>query len=160
MILDIGAATTKVVLVEEGVVRSSHLITVGSQDITLALSRSRGISMLEAEEMKRDFGLPGMPEDPTVAEIVRLAVERIFSEVSRVFQHHQQEKHVTIGRVILTGGGVLIKGMLPLAQKNFDTSVEYGNAFEKVEAPALLLPLLKESGPEFSVAIGLALREL
>ncbi len=160
MILDIGAANTKVVLVEEGIVRSSHLTNVGSQDITLALSRSRGVSILEAEEVKREFGLPGDPNDPTVAEITRLAVERIFSEANRILTHYQNEKHVSVGKVILTGGGVLLKGILELAMSNFETTVVYGNAFEKVEAPAVVEPLLKDSGPEFAVALGLALRKL
>ena len=160
MILDIGAANTKVVLVEEGIVRSSHLTNVGSQDITLALSRARGVSILEAEEVKREFGLPGDPKDPTVAEITRLAVERVFSEANRILTQYQNTKHVSVGKVILTGGGSLLRGILPLAAGNFETTVVYGNSFEKVEAPAVVEPLLKDSGPEFAVALGLALRKL
>ncbi len=160
MILDIGAANTKVVLVEEGIVRSSHLINVGSQDVTLALSRARSVSMLQAEEIKREFGLPGDPADPTIAEITRLAIERILSEANRILTKYQHEKRVTIGKVILTGGGSLMKGLLELAGRNFETTVVFGNAFERVEAPAVLEPLLKESGPEFAVALGLAFRKL
>ena len=160
MIVDIGAANTKVVIVEEGVVRSSHLTNVGSQDVTLALSRARGVSMLEAEEIKREFGLPGDPADPTIAEIVRLSVERIFFEANRILTRYQNDKHITISQVILTGGGSLLKGALELAKKNFETDVVYGNAFNKVEAPAVVGALLEDSGPEFAVAIGLALRNL
>lgn len=160
MIIDIGAANTKVIVVEEGIVRSSHLTNAGSQDITLALSRSRGASMLEAEETKREFGLPGNPSDPTVAEVTRLAVERIFQEANRILTQYQHEKRIKISKVILTGGGSLLKGIRELAGNNFDTEVVYGNAFEKVEAPAVVEPLLKDSGPEFAVALGLALRKL
>lgn len=35
-----------------------------------------------------------------------------------------------------------------------------GNPFEKVEAPAFLDPVLAQTGPEFAVALGLALRKL
>ncbi len=160
MIIDIGAANTKVVIVEEGVVRSSHLTNVGSQDITLALSRSRGVSMIEAEETKREFGLDGNPADATVAEVTRLAVERIFTEANRILTRYQNEKHIVINKVVLTGGGALLRGILPLASSNFETVVVQGNAFDKVEAPAVVEPLLKDSGPEFAVALGLALRKL
>jgi type IV pilus assembly protein PilM len=160
MILDIGAANTKVVIVEEGIVRSSHLINVGSQDVTLALSRSKGLTMLRAEEIKREVGLLGDPNDPAIAEITRLAVERIFTEASRLSGAYEREKRVTIQKVILSGGGVLLKGMLDLAQKTFGAEVVMGNAFEKADAPAVLEPLLRESGPEFAVAMGLALRKL
>ncbi len=160
MIVDIGAANTKVAVIEEGIVRSSNLFNVGSQDVTLALSRSKGISILQAEEIKREFGLPGDPSDPAVSEITRLAVERIFAEANRVLIRYQHDKRVSIGKVILTGGGAMMKGIMDLARTSFETTVVYGNAFEKVEAPAVLEPLLKEAGPEFAVAIGLALRKL
>lgn len=160
MLVDIGAANTKVVIIEEGIVRSSHLVAVGSQDITLTIARGKGIALLEAEEKKRRTGLLGDPSDPVLAEITRLAVERIMSEVGRILSTYQHEKRITISRVIFTGGGSLLPGLLDLAGKHFNVTVSYGNAFEKVEAPAVLEPLLKEAGPEFAVAIGLALRKL
>lgn len=160
MIVDIGSGNTKVAIIEQGVVRSSHLINTGSQDVTLALSRAKSISILEAEELKRDFGLSENIADPSIAEICRLATERIFSDVSRLMVNYQHSKHVTVNRVVLAGGGVLMKGVLDLAKKSFDTNVEYGRSFDKVEAPAVISPLLEESGPEFAVAIGLALRNL
>ena len=159
MALDIGAANTKVALVEEGVVRSSHLINAGSQDITIALSRANGITMIKAEEIKREFGLPGNPTNPAIAEITRLAADRIFAEADRILAQYQREKRVAVGKVILSGGGSLMKGILDLAKMSFQTNVEYGNPFEKVEAPAVLTPLLKEAGPEFAVAVGLVLRK-
>lgn len=160
MILDIGAANTKVTVVEEGIVRSSHLTNVGSQDITTALSHSRGKTMLESEETKREFGLTGDPGDASIAEVTRLAVERIFQEANRILVRYQDEKHIVISKVVLTGGGSLLKGIRELAAKNFETDVVYGNGFDKVEAPAVVEPLLKDSGPEFAVALGLALRKL
>ncbi len=159
MIVDIGAANTKVTIVEEGIVRSSHLTNVGSQDITTALSHARGVSMLEGEEAKREYGLPGNPNDPSIAEVTRLAVERIFQEANRILVRYQNEKHIVIAKVVLTGGGSLLKGIRELAANNFETDVVYGNGFSKVEAPEAVQPLLKDSGPEFAVALGLALRK-
>lgn len=159
MVLDIGAASTKVALVEEGIVRSSHVISAGSQDITLALSRAKGIPMIKAEEMKREFGLIGDPSDAAVAEITRLATDRIFAEADRILAQYQREKRVAVGKVILSGGGSLMKGMRDLAEKSFETTVVFGDPFGKVEAPAVLEPLLKEAGPEFAVAVGLVLRK-
>lgn len=160
MIIDIGSSTTKVVVTEEGVVRSSHAVNVGSQDITLALSRARGITMLEAEELKRQFGLDGDPNDPSIAEITRLAMERILGEAHRILTNYQHTKRVNISKVVLVGGGVLMKGIVEVAQTMLETPVVHGVAFEKVEAPAVIAPLLTEAGPEFATAVGLALRNL
>ncbi len=160
MIIDIGSANTKVIVVEEGIVRSSHLTNIGSQDITIALSRSKNISLSAAEDIKRTFGLPGDPADPTIAEVMRLAVDRIFQEANRIKARYQHDKRVQVGRVVLTGGGALMKGIHELATMSFDTEVSFGNGFEKVEAPASVEPLLKDSGPEFAIAVGLALRKV
>ena len=160
MILDIGAANTKVALIEEGIVRSSHLVNVGSQDVTLALAHSKGVTILQAEETKREFGLLGDPSDPSVSEITRLSVERIFSEANHILGRYQHEKHVVVEKVVLTGGGALLKGIMDIAQKSFEVNVIFGNAFAHVEAPAVLESVLKEAGPEFAVSVGLALRKL
>lgn len=159
MIIDIGAANTKVALVEEGVVRSSHLINSGSQDITSALARAKGIAIPDAEGIKQTFGLLGDPNDPSVAEIVRLAADRIFAETSRIFERYQRERRIAITKIILSGGGSLMKGVPELITNGFGPTAVYGNAFAAVDAPPAILPTLKEAGPEFAVAAGLALRK-
>jgi type IV pilus assembly protein PilM len=57
VIIDFGSGATKIYIVEKGMLRTSHLISRGSQDITLALSKSLGISVEEAEKTKIEQGL-------------------------------------------------------------------------------------------------------
>src|SRR3989344_7721883 len=45
MIIDVGASSTKLYIVERGVLRASHIINKGSQDITLALSKALSIGV-------------------------------------------------------------------------------------------------------------------
>jgi Tfp pilus assembly PilM family ATPase len=66
----------------------------------------------------------------------------------------------TVDSVVLSGGGSLLKGMLEIAQKNFDVPVIYADPFSLIKAPAFLTPVLTEAGPNFAVAVGLALRAL
>jgi type IV pilus assembly protein PilM len=161
MVIDMGCLNTKVVIVEEGVVRSSHLINSGSQDISLALKESRGLSMVEAEEVKREYGLYGKQEDPVVAEVTRLSMERIVAEINRIYVRYENEKRIPIGQILLTGGGSLLKGLPELMRTTFpQAKVDLVRSFEKVEAPQALTPLLAEAGPEFAVALGLTLRKL
>ena len=53
MLFDMGAAFTKLYIVERGTVRNSHTINRGSQDITTAIAKSLQISVDEAERLKR-----------------------------------------------------------------------------------------------------------
>jgi hypothetical protein len=53
-----------------------------------------------------------------------------------------------------------MKGFLDVARSKFETEVVMGNPFSKVEAPAFLQDLLKQTGLDFAVAVGIALRKL
>lgn len=163
LILDIGANTTNVAIVESGVVYRSHVINRGSQDITFALSKSLDISTLKAEEMKREYGLLQTGEEDKknkVADSARLIMGGILSEANKTLLDYEKKQHRAINRIVLSGGGSLLKGMLTLAKENLDTEVVYGNPFSKTETPAFLDEVLKEIGPIFSVALGIALRRL
>jgi Tfp pilus assembly PilM family ATPase len=160
MILDIGGANTKVAMIEEGVLRSSHLITSGSQDITVALAKAKNIPLIRAEEIKREYGLKGDPADPAIAEISRLSVQRIFAEANRILEKYEQQNRLKVGKVLLSGGGALLQGITDLASASFSSSVIYGDPFDKAEHKPELNAVLKEAGPEFAVAVGLALRNL
>ncbi len=159
LIIDFGASKTKQSIVEEGVVRVFHVVNRGGSDITKNISSSLNISFSEAEKIKREVGLE-VNSNPEVADIIRLSVDYIFSDINSVVFNYQKKYNKTISKVILTGGGSLIKGLMEKAVSNFHTEVVYSNPFSKTEAPAFLSPILAISGPEFSVAVGLALRQL
>lgn len=160
MILDMGAGTTKLAMVEWGIVRNSHIISMGSQAVTAALATSVGISTGEAEQAKRDYGLQGIPESPHSKEALVLPLAQIFSEANRVLLNYEKRYNKKTSKVILTGGGVLMKGLLDFARQNFETEVVMGNPFERVDTPAFMETTLREAGPEFAVAIGLGLKAL
>lgn len=160
MIIDMGARITKLYIVERGILRSSHILDKGSQDITLALSKALSVSINEAENMKRVYGLTGGPEHKELTEIITVNLDYIFYEANATLLNYQKKYNRTISKVILTGGGVLIKGFVDLAKISFQTEVVYANPFGKVEIPAFLSTQLAIAGPEFSVAIGAALRRI
>jgi len=155
-ILDLGATTSKLTIVDQGIVKLSHTINKGSQDITFALAASLGLTFEQAEKKKKDEGL----NIGNAESVVSSSLEYVFHEVNRVVLDYQREKGRLISRIFLTGGGALLKGILPLAQDKFETEVLLGDPFAKTDYPDFLAPVLKDIGPAFSVAAGLALREL
>lgn len=160
MVVDMGASTTKLYIIERGVLRTSHVINKGSQDITLTISQSMSISIAEAENMKRVLGLNGGPEHKELTELVSITLDYIFYEANRVILNYQKKYNKTISKVIMTGGGVLLKGFPDIAKTSFQNEVVYADPFSKLEAPAFLADQFKVAGPEFAIAIGAALRRL
>lgn len=161
MIIDFGSGSTKIYIIERGILRTSHLISRGSQDITLAISKSLGISVAEAEKMKRDRGLlKSAGEQMDIQEITSLTLDYIFSEIGRVLLNYQKKTERNVSKIFLTGGGVLLKGLKEKAESTFNVPIVMADPFSKVEFPAFLETVLQQAGPSFAVAIGLALRRL
>jgi type IV pilus assembly protein PilM len=156
LVLDIGAASTKIYVVEQGVVAFSHSISTGSQDITRAIAVSSGVSISRAEAVKKEEGISsdsktGGPD---------LVFSRIFSEARRVLMQFETSHKKTIASIVLTGGGGVTRSLSAYAKNIFSIDVHVANPFIKTEAPAFMRPILEDIGPEFAVAVGLALRKL
>lgn len=160
MVFDMGASSTKLYLVEHGVVRNSHIINLGSQDITMALSRGMGVSMEKAEEIKRGIGLNQKIAGQDISDLIPTNLEYVFSEANRVLLQYQKKHNKIVSRVVLSGGGVLLSGLLEVARSKFETDVVLADPFAKLETPAFLQDMLRQAGPSFAVAVGVALRRL
>ncbi len=160
LMIDFGASKTKLSIVEAGVVRVFHVVNRGSSDISKNISQSLGIPFIEAEKLKRSIGLISESNNKEAKDIIQLSIDYIFSDIKSVVFAYEKKYNKTISKVVLTGGGSLLKGLLEQAQESLHTEVIRTDPFSKTEAPAFLKQVLEESGPEFSVAVGLALRQL
>ncbi len=160
MLLDMGATTTKLYIVERGILRGSHTINRGSQSITNTISKALGISLNDAELLKRDKGLLGVANGVGLKDVITTTLDYIFTEANHIILSYQQKYNKNVSKVILVGGGSSLKGVVDVAKKSFQTEIISGNPFSKVVVPAFLETILRETGPEFTVAVGLALRKL
>lgn len=156
MVLDVGAASTKTYVIEHGVVAASHAISTGSQDITRAISVSGNLSIEQAEALKKEKGMIG----PNTLRGPELVFSSIFSEARRVLIQYETNHTKSISSIILTGGGGVTKELGVYAKNIFSIDVHVADPFNKTEAPAFMRPVLESIGPEFAVAVGLALRKL
>ena len=160
LLLDIGASTTKFSIIENGIPWSTHILSRGAQEITLALSKSLGIGFSEAEELKRTVGFSKEAAHQEMADTMRAVLGNIFSSANRMLLDFERTYHKTVEKAVLSGGGSLLKGIREIAAENFSIEVVNADPFARVETPAFLAPVLKEAGPHFAVALGVALRAL
>ncbi|HJN62882.1 MAG TPA: type IV pilus assembly protein PilM [Candidatus Paceibacterota bacterium] len=158
MIIDFGAGTTKVYIVESGIIRDSHVINKGSQNISVSLSKALGVSMAEAEDIKREKGL--LKDDQHTYQVSSLVVGGVLNEANQVLLGYQKKYNKNVSKVFLTGGGSILEGFVELANQKISSSVITSDPFSSLQYPAFLEKTLKRAGPEFAVAIGVALRKL
>lgn len=157
LIMDFGASSTKLYVVERGNVKSTHTINKGSQDITSTISRALEVSTKEAEILKRTVGLNSR-ENKDIYDSAFITLDYIFTESNRVIREYREKNQKDLKKVVLVGGGSSMKGFAESASANLQADVVSGDPFSKVESPAFVSEILKTSGPEFAVALGIALR--
>ena len=66
----------------------------------------------------------------------------------------------SVPKVILTGGNATLNGLADEFRGVFGSEVVLANPFAKVAYPSFMEDTLKQVGPSFTVAIGVALREM
>ncbi len=159
LILDIGASRSRVSVVDHGIVETFRLVSKGSQDMTLALSRGLELPFDRAEALKKEEGLTVSLAHPKNAEILKAEYYDIFQQANAVMLGYEKKYNKNIGKVIFTGGGAIAQGLMEYAKAHFSAEVVLARPFDRVEIPPFLKEVLATTGPEFSAAVGLALRK-
>ncbi|HMO78919.1 MAG TPA: type IV pilus assembly protein PilM [Candidatus Paceibacterota bacterium] len=160
MIIDIGASATKIYIAERGVIRDSHTINRGSQEITLNIARTLNINIDFAEKMKRNYGFNEQKQDQVLKEAIDWIFDPIFLEAKESMLSFQKKNQKIVSKAILVGGGALLQGLSEKAKSKIQIETMSGDPFSKVETPAFLVDILKQTGASFTSAIGIALRKL
>lgn len=160
LVLDIGASATKVYVVESGVVALSHNISEGGQDVTRTIASAHGLTVQKAESLKKEHGFNSSNNTEYNRNTIELVFSRIFEETKRVITQFETAHKKSISTIILTGGGGVTKELASYAQSFFSIRIVVADPFGKTQAPAFMRPVLADIGPEFAVAVGLALRKL
>ena len=165
LVIDLGASTTKMYIVERGVVRMTHLANIGGQQMTEYLARSLSWEFEKAERVKRERGLTdsaaySTDENDRIKVALISTLDKVFAEADKVLLSYGKRYNKDVSHVLLTGGGASLPGILGFANQALHAQVEIANPFSRTESPAFLDQVLQAIGPGFAVCVGLGLREL
>lgn len=162
MIVDIGAVATDIIIIEYETPVVIRTVDVGGMAITSAISSSLGIDLERAEQFKRDIGIFGdqaAAQNNTIAQIIESAFAPVVNEISYSIDLYRAGDK-SIEEIILSGGSAYMLGLADFLKQTFTLPVHIGDPWHKIIYPKPLEPNLKELSAMFSVAIGLALKEL
>ena len=143
-LVDIGSTTTSVAVFNEGAVRHSAVIPIGSSSITNDIAVMLRISIDEAEEIKLkyasaksslssqklEFEVPSNEEKQSISEnelsqYVEARMEEIFQLALNEIKRAGINNNLTYG-VVLTGGGAQLRNVVQLANDLLDMPVRLG----------------------------------
>ena len=167
VILDIGAKTTNLILVE-GERIYNRSIPVAGNTITKEIAQTFGCSFEEAEQLKIERGyvaLGGVTEDADeitdrVSKVIRTVLTRLHAEISRSINFYRSQQGGTApSRLFLTGGTVRLPQLDQFFMESLQVDVEYLNPFTAVRVGGKVNAAALESDAFTLVeSVGLALR--
>ena len=152
VLIDIGGATTKVVVFEDGNFLHAAIIPIGSIHITSDIAIGLRSSIEVAEQVKLEYGtafakpvqkrdmivLSEFDESETesvsrkqVAEIIEARVEEIFDRVDQELKKIKRSGRLPAGGVLI-GGGAKLPGIVEAAKKYLRLPVSLGVPKEPV----------------------------
>lgn len=158
MILDIGATTTEIAIVENGILSQTRSFPLGGFAMTRAIAQSLGLEMDQAEQFKAKFGLSQDKLEGQIYKVVEPVLRNILDEAIRSAKFYQEQSGKTVSRVVLTGGSSRLPLLPEFIKSYMAMEVAFGNPWSKVSYQPAYNDKLNQVAPEFATAVGLAMR--
>lgn len=161
-ILDIGCRASSVSIVDGGFVKAVHQSDYGGGNLTQAIAGGLRVNPKRAEELKRQRGLLGTRGEYELSTLMTPFLDVIINEVRRAANSYFEKYARKVERVIISGGGVALPGIVEYAERQLGLPVIKSNplAGSRIAYSQELTPLIEGLGSSFSVALGLAMKEL
>ena len=160
MIVDLGATTTDICVVEDGVPILNRGIDTGGEFITKSIMNSLNISLERADQFKRDFGLSVTDSQKSVPAIIRKSLDFIINEIKYAFELYQRQGDNKVDKIILSGGSAFLPNLTNYLSELLGLPVIIGDPWDRIVYPLDLKPLLTEIGPRMAACIGLSMRDI
>ena len=163
-LLNIGASTMNVNIVQGNRSLFTRDITVGGSQFTDVLQRSLGISYQQAEAVKRGVmdAAEGVDEK-AIEPLINDVTEIVAMEIQKTFDFYRattEDSEVVVQKILISGGGSKLAGLAEELSKRLELPVEVLDPFRsiKVDTRKFDPDYLSEIMPEMAVAVGLAVR--
>ncbi len=160
MIVDLGATTTDICVVENGVPILNRGIDTGGEFITKSIMNSLNISLDRADQFKRDFGLSVSDGQKSVPAIIKKSLDFIINEIKYAFELYQRQGDKRIDKIILSGGSSFLPNLPNYLSELLGLPVIIGDPWDRIVYPLDLKPVLGEIGPRMAACIGLSMRDI
>ncbi len=145
-IINIGATSTDITILNKIGLRHSHTINIGGKDFTKAIAKELQIEFSQAEKKKQEVGLSD--KSGRIFTALNKTLEPMIREIKELLDYFKQTIKQEIKKIILIGGSSKLEGVVDYFNNNLGLTVK----------KATLILSKKEVPQEYIESFGLALR--
>ncbi len=166
MVVDMGRATTRIAVVDHGVVSYTATLELGGDSLTAALMKKFSIDEAAAEQLKNERGFLMGKDNADVVEAVIGSVSVIRDELVRHLEYWNRPQNDAVPRsliekIIVSGGNVNMRGLPEYLSDALQIPVVPGAVWHKAFSLNEYVPAMPyNESLEYAPAIGLALKSV
>ncbi len=157
-LVDIGAQSTTVNIVDAGILRKSYSFDFAGNQLSYVVASAIDKGYSEAEQVKQKQGL--LSQDKRVSDTLYMLIDPLLVEIRKVSGEFTQFEGKEVTEVYLTGGTANLPGLKEYFSEALKRKTEVPNCFANFLYPPILSGTLQEMAPRYSVAVGVALQGL
>ncbi len=156
LIVDLGFSNTKMVVADASAIFTSYLSTLGGMAFTRIVADAFKLAVSQAEEYKRTYGLDKTQFEGKLYQAMEPVLSGLVGDIKKVIASYLATyPERKIDRLILSGGGAFLKGLVPVLTEQTGLEVGIGNSFEGLK----VAENIKNLGAVYAVATGSATEE-
>lgn len=154
--VDIGFSNSKMAVVDTSQIFTNYLSSLGGMAFTRIVADSFKLSVSQAEEYKRTYGLEKKLFEGKLFKAMEPVLSGLSGDIKKVIASYTTSyPDRKIDRIILCGGGAYLTGLTEILKEQTGLELVIGNAFDGFSVPENV----KNMGSVYAVAAGLAIEE-
>lgn len=160
VIVHMGANTTNIAIMKNGVIAMVINVDKGGHAITRAIANDLGIDIAQAEEYKKVYGLNKEAFEGKIGKSLFPIVESIAGDIKNaILLYKEKNQNEPVQQIVLSGGTALLPGIDVYFTNLLNVQVVLGNPFQVFDIKNIPDEVSSQS-VSFNVVVGLALKNV
>jgi len=157
LVVDIGAASTDIAVLDEGVIRVTGSVGIDGNTFTLDIAKKLAIPLENAHQYKVLNGLSAGSKQAKITSALEPSLKRIASEIRKVIRYYNERLSIDrkIEQVLVVGGGANMPGIGEFFTNELIMPARVAVPWQKLDFGNLQQPN-KQFRPRYIAVAGLA----
>lgn len=159
LLVAIGAVSTSLAIIHNNMLVFAYSLPTGGVALSRAIASDFGFAIQQAEEYKKVYGLVDKTVGGKIGKVTEPILSSILTEIKKALTFYGNKfPNDPIKQIILSGGSARLPGLATYFTSNTGIETATANPWKilvEQEVPKDII----ENAPEYTVAVGLAMRE-
>lgn len=160
LIINIGSVSTSLAIIRKGIMVFTYSMSIGGAAINRAIASDLGLSDAQAEEYKKAYGFSDKTLGGKIGKATEPILGSILTEVKKsiAFYSQKYKDDSSIKQIILSGGTAKLPGIDMYFANASGIETVTANPWKILSSQQVPKEIL-DNGPDYSIAVGLAMRD-